>query len=47
MMNKTLHSRDIIVRINVSRKEQRKGLANIKGSVDIFIWHRDDNGKKE
>ena len=47
MMHKTLHPKDDIDRLYVSRKERRRGLVSIEGSVDTSIRRIEDNIKKE
>ena len=47
-MHKTLHSRDYIDRLYVSRKEERRRLTNIEDSVDVSIqWLEDYIEKHE
>ena len=45
-MHKTLHPRDDIDRLYVSRKEGGKGFASIEGSVDASIQRLEDYIKK-
>ena len=47
-LHKALHPRDDVDRLYVSRKEGRRGLASIKGSVDTSIQRLEDYiGKHE
>ena len=45
-MHKTLHLRDDIDRLYVSRKERGRGLASIEDSVDASIRRLEDYVKK-
>ena len=47
MMHKALHPRDDIVRLYVSTKEGRRGLANIEDCVDALIGGLEANIKKK
>ena len=46
-MHKSLHSRDDVDRLYVSRKEGGRGLASIEGSVDTSIQRLEDNIEKQ
>ena len=45
MVHKALYARDFINRLNVSRKEGGRGLANIENSVDASIRGLEDHIK--
>ena len=46
IMHKALHTRDDFDRLYVSRKEGRRGLANIEDSVDASIQRLEDYIRK-
>ena len=46
-MHKALHPRDNVERLYVSRKEERRGIANIEDSVDALIQRLEDYIEKK